>query len=174
MARPHPAWERILGLSGWKVIARRAAENAHTPFLCCQDGFLTTHTLETVRLPEPELMREFVGEPEDRLPCLMDPYRPVMSGVVQNQDAYMKGKVAQRFFTDRVAGFVREAMDAWHEATGRRLEPVIAHRMEDAEVAVVAMGSMAETAMATVDWLRANTDLRVGAVQVVINPIAIR
>ena len=149
------------------LIARRASENSHTPFLTCQDGFLTTHTLESVDLPEPEFMKEFVGPPDERMPCLMDPYRPVMSGVVQNQDSYMKGKVAQRFFTERVGHFVREAMATYTQATGRRIEPVISHRMEDAEVAIVALGSMAETAMATVDWIRANTDMRVGVVQIV-------
>ena len=149
------------------VIARRAAENSHTPFFSCQDGFLTTHTMESVQLPEPAFMKEFVGSPADRIPCLMDPHRPLMSGVVQNQDAYMKGKVAQRNFTDRVAGTVREAMATYAQATGRCIEPVLSHRMEDAEVAIVAMGSMAETAMATADWLRSNSDLRVGVVQIV-------
>jgi pyruvate-ferredoxin/flavodoxin oxidoreductase len=149
------------------LIARRAAENSHTPFLCCQDGFLTTHTLETVRLPEPPFMREFLGDPKERVPCLMDPHQPVMSGVVQNQDSYMKGKVAQRFFTDRVLGFVREAMKTYGAATGRRLNPVHGYRMEDAEVAILTIGSMAETLRATVDWARQNTDLRVGVVQLV-------
>ena len=147
------------------LISRRAAENAHTPFLCCQDGFLTTHTIETVRLPEPAFIKEFLGDPRERVPCLMDPYHPVMSGVVQNQDSYMKGKVAQRFFTDRVLGFVREAMKTHGAATGRRLNPVKSYRMEDAEVAILTIGSMAETLRATVDWARQNTDLRVGAVQ---------
>jgi len=149
------------------LIARRAAENSHTPFLCCQDGFLTTHTLETVQLPEPELMKAFVGHPDERLANLMDPYRPVMSGVVQNQDAYMKGKVAQRSFTDRVGDAVSESMATYARATGRAIAPVVTHRMEDAEVAIVALGSMAETAMATVDWLRASSQLKVGVVQVV-------
>lgn len=149
------------------LIARRAAENSHTPFFCCQDGFLTTHTLETVHLPDLPLIKEYVGKPEDRVPCPMDPDRPLMSGVVQNQDAYMKGKVAQRFFTDRVASWVHEAMTTYGEATGRRIAPVLGHRMQDAEVAIVAMGSMAETAMATVDWLRANSELRVGVLQIV-------
>jgi pyruvate-ferredoxin/flavodoxin oxidoreductase len=147
------------------LIARRAAENSHTPFLCCQDGFLTTHTLETVRLPEPAFMKEFLGDPRERVPCLMDPHHPVMSGVVQNQDSYMKGKVAQRFFTDRVFGFVREAMKTHGAATGRRLSPVRSYRMEGAEVAILTIGSMSETLRATVDWATQNTDLRVGAVQ---------
>ena len=110
-------------------------------------------------------MKEFLGDPNQRVPCLMDPYHPVMSGVVQNQDSYMKGKVAQRFFTDRVLGFVREAMKTYGAATGRRLSPVKSYRMEDAEVQeILTIGSMAETLRATVDWTTQNTDLRVGAV----------
>src|SRR5882672_5745198 len=71
------------------LIARRAAEDSHTPFFSAQDGFLTTHTVEKVRLPELEFMKEFIGKPEDHLVNLMDPANPMMSGVVQNQDSYM-------------------------------------------------------------------------------------
>ena len=67
-----------------------------------QDGFLTTHTVENVRLPEPEFMKEFVGHPSEQVRNLMDPQIPLMSGVVQNQDSYMKGKIAQRWYYDRV------------------------------------------------------------------------
>src|SRR5579871_3733105 len=49
------------------LISRRAAEASKTPFLNVQDGFLTTHTVESVRLPEPDFMKEFVGKPEDKL-----------------------------------------------------------------------------------------------------------
>lgn len=137
------------------LIARRAAEASHTPFFAVQDGFLTTHTLENVSLPEPELMQEFLGSPAERLLSLFDPARPMQSGVVQNQDAYMKGKIAQRLFYDHVAEAVEQAMAAFFAATGRRYDPVEHYRMDDAELAVVALGSMAETAMATVDHLRA-------------------
>ena len=84
------------------LIARRTAEDTETPFLNVQDGFLTTHTIENVRLPEPELMKLFVGHPSQRIRNLMDPQIPLMSGVVQNQDSYMKGKIAQRRYYDRV------------------------------------------------------------------------
>ena len=49
-------------------------------------------------------MKQFVGDPngEHRLRNLMDPAQPIMSGVVQNQDSYMKGKIAQRYFYDRI------------------------------------------------------------------------
>ena len=47
------------------AIARRVAEDAETPFFVAQDGFLTTHTIENVQLPEDELLRRFVGDPRD-------------------------------------------------------------------------------------------------------------
>src|SRR5260370_20819459 len=101
------------------LIARRVAEDSETPFFNIQDGFLTTHTLETVRLPEPELMSEFIGSPGERLRSLFDTKAPLLSGPVQNQDSYMKGKVAQRFFHDRVKPALSEAVQRFAEFTGR-------------------------------------------------------
>ncbi|MGH9602347.1 MAG: 2-oxoacid:acceptor oxidoreductase family protein [Terriglobales bacterium] len=145
------------------LISRRVAEEAETPFFCVQDGFLTTHTLETLHLPEPELMRDFIGRPQDRLRKLFDPQQPLLSGPVQNQDSYMKGKVAQRHFYDRVAPALAEAMKEYGELTGRRYPAVRSYRMEDAQFALVGLGSMMETAETAVDWLRTR-HMRVGAV----------
>src|SRR4030095_11629117 len=55
------------------LIARRTAEATQTPFFHRQDGFLTTHTVETVRLTEREFMKEFIGDPKEKLANLMDP-----------------------------------------------------------------------------------------------------
>src|SRR6266478_5040548 len=107
------------------VIARRTAETSQTPFFNVQDGFLTTHTVEKVRLPELEFMKEFIGKPEDKLVNLMDPANPMMSGVVQNQDSYMKGKIAQRWYYDQVEPALREAFDEFYRKTGRRYDVVM-------------------------------------------------
>jgi pyruvate-ferredoxin/flavodoxin oxidoreductase len=147
------------------LIARRAAEESETPFMNVQDGFLTTHTLETILLPEPELMKQFIGAPAARMRKLFDPQNPLMSGVVQNQDSYMKGKVAQRYFYDRVAPALRDAMREFGELTGRPYGFVRAYRMEDAEYAFVGMGSLMETAEATVDYLR-KQGMRIGSIHV--------
>jgi pyruvate-ferredoxin/flavodoxin oxidoreductase len=56
------------------------------------------------------MMNEFVGKPQDKLVNMMDPYHPVMSGVVQNQDSYMKGKIAQRIYTDEIEQSLLDAM----------------------------------------------------------------
>src|SRR5262249_57107692 len=100
------------------LIARRAAEASHTPFMNVQDGFLTTHTVETVRLIEPELMKEFVGDPKEKLFNLMDPANPIMSGVVQNQDSYMKGKIAQRWYYNQVGPALDGAFEEFYRKTG--------------------------------------------------------
>ena len=136
------------------AIARRAAEESETPILVCQDGFLTTHTLENARLPEDELLKSFVGDPRKRLRDLFDPAEALMSGVVQNQDSYMKGRIAQRDFIRSQAPALVRAFEEWEKLTGRHYAPVQAYRCDDAEEVLVAMGSMAETAITVVDHLR--------------------
>lgn len=148
------------------LICRRVAEESETPFLNVQDGFLTTHTIENVRLPELEFMKQFIGDPNERLRCLFDPRHPLMSGVVQNQDSYMKGKIAQRGFYDRIPGIIQATLDEFHRQTGRRYQMVDGYRMEDAEYALVGMGGMMETAQAAVDYIRDEMGLKVGVVHV--------
>src|SRR6186713_1472672 len=126
------------------VIARRVAEGTDTPFMVAQDGFLTTHTLENVRLPEDELLRTFVGDPHDRIRDLFDPSEALMTGVVQNQDSYMKGRIGQRAYTDRVPGELAAAMSEWTELTGRPLGAIEAYRCTDASEVLVAMGTIAD------------------------------
>jgi pyruvate-ferredoxin/flavodoxin oxidoreductase len=137
------------------LISRRAAEASQTPFFNVQDGFLTTHTVETVRLLEPEFMKEYVGDPKEKLVNLMDPANPMMSGVVQNQDSYMKGKIAQRWYYDRVEGILEECFELFAQKTGRRYGFVEPYRCDDADYILVGLGCYMETAKAAVDYLRA-------------------
>src|SRR6202011_419780 len=83
----HTGHDDVFGVSdcGWGVlyarnaqeagdfalITRRVAELTETPFLNVQDGFLTTHTIENVRLIEPEMMKTFVGHPSAHIRNLM-------------------------------------------------------------------------------------------------------
>ena len=148
------------------LICRRAAEETETPFLNVQDGFLTTHTIENVKLPEPELMRQFVGHPTERMHRLFDPRTPLMSGVVQNQDSYMKGKIAQRRWYDRVLPTLKAVMDDYSRLTGRKYDVVMPYRLEDADYAIIGSGCMIETAEATIDYIRENLGVKVGLLHV--------
>ncbi len=148
------------------LIARRAAEASCTPFFNVQDGFLTTHTVEKVRLPELEFMKNYLGPPTEKILNLMDTDNPVMSGVVQNQDAYMKGKIAQRWYYDRVEPILAEAFEEFYRQTGRRYDFVEPYRCEDAEYILVGMGCYMETVQATVDYLREQRGVAAGCLNV--------
>src|SRR5205085_2538280 len=82
--------------------------------------------------------------------ALFDPRVPLMSGVVQNQDSYMKGKIAQRKWYDRVLPTLKAVMDEYSRLTGRKYDVVMPYRLEDAEYAIVGSGCMIETAEAAV------------------------
>ncbi len=148
------------------LISRRVAEETFTPFMNVQDGFLTTHTVEDVLLLEPELMKEFVGAPTGKIPNLFDPLNPLMTGVVQNQDSYMKGIVAQRYYYSQVPAAVERAFADFYEYTGRKYEVIEQYGMEDAEYAIVGIGCYIETARATIDYLRETYGVKVGVVHV--------
>ena len=105
------------------AIARRVAEDGETPWFVAQDGFLTTHTIENVQLPEDELLKRFVGDPRVTVRDLFDPKDALMSGVVQNQDSYMKGRIAQRAWYDRLVAITERAMAEWDRPDRPPLRP---------------------------------------------------
>ncbi len=154
------------GAADLALISRRTAEETKTPFFNVQDGFLTTHTVENLRLPEKELMKTYIKPPAEALTNFFDPYNPVMTGVVQNQDSYMKGKIAQRYYYDGVMPALKRAMVDFYELTGRKYEVVESYRMDDADYAIVGMGTLIETAEASIDWIRENLGIKVGAVHI--------
>jgi pyruvate-ferredoxin/flavodoxin oxidoreductase len=168
------------------VIAHRIAELALNPGIVAQDGFLTTHLIESVKLPERELIAEYLGRPEDlidtptaaqrmiygatrrRVPELWDVDNPVMAGVVQNQDSYMQSVAAQRpYFFDHIAAFADQAFAEYATLTGRHYARIMEHRTEDADYLILAQGSSVPTAEAVADHLRSRRRLKVGVIDLV-------
>jgi pyruvate-ferredoxin/flavodoxin oxidoreductase len=163
------------------LIAHRIAELALNPGICAQDGFLTSHIIETVRIPEEELIRQYLGDPADiidsptpaqrlvfgekrrRIPEMFDYDYPAMLGVVQNQDSYAQGVASQRpFYFDHVADLTDRAMDEYADLTGRQYARVAGYRLDDAEYVLVGQGSVVPNMEAVADFLRAERGLKVG------------
>jgi len=163
------------------IIAHKIAELSLTPGIVAQDGFLTTHLIESLMVPERELIAEYLGRPDDiidtptpaqklmygpkrrRIPELWDVDNPVMSGTVQNQDAYMQSVAGQRpFFFDHVKDIAEQCMAEFSELTGREYKRVLTYRMEDAEYVIVTMGSSVPSAEVVSDYLRESRGLKVG------------
>lgn len=165
------------------IIAHRIAELSLTPGAVGQDGFLTTHLIESLMLPERELIEEYLGRPDDiidcptpaqrlmfgpkrrRIPELWDVDNPVMAGTVQNQDSYMQSVAGQRpFFFDHVAELADQAMEEFYRLTGRRYRRVSGYRLEDADYVLMGQGSVVPNCEAVADYLRETRGLKVGVV----------
>ncbi len=91
-----------------------------------------------------------------------------MSGVVQNQDAYMQSVAAQRpYFFDHVQELTERAFDEFHKLTGRRYSRVMNYRCDDADYLIVGQGSLIPTAEAVADYMRKERGIKVGVVNLV-------
>jgi len=165
------------------IIAHRLAELSLTPGIVAQDGFLTTHLIESLMIPERELIAEYLGSPDDiidtptpaqkiiygdkrrRIPELWTVDDPVLAGAVQNQDSYMQSVAAQRpYFFDHVLPLAEQALDEFHALTGRRYERVMTYRCDDAEYLILGQGSLIPTAEAVADYMRKKRGIKVGVV----------
>ncbi|MFQ5411534.1 MAG: 2-oxoacid:acceptor oxidoreductase family protein, partial [Phycisphaerae bacterium] len=167
------------------LILRRVTELSLTPGINAQDGFLTSHLERTFYMHEAELIREFLGAPDDiidcptesqrqlfgptrrRVPAMIDLANPILLGPVQNQEHYMNGVVARRNnFADPIIHFLDESYKLFGELTGRRYGLISCYRTDDAEVVFVSLGSAAENIEAGVDYLRDTRGARVGSIHV--------
>jgi pyruvate-ferredoxin/flavodoxin oxidoreductase len=167
------------------LIGRKLAELSLTPAVVAQDGFLTTHLIEPLQVPERELIAEFLGRPDDiidcptpaqrlvygatrrRVPELWSVDNPILAGPVENQDSYMQSVVAQRpYFFEHIAGIADQVMEEYYQLTGRRYRRVSGYRMDDAEYVILGQGSMIVQAEAIADYLRETRKIKVGVVNV--------
>lgn len=167
------------------LILRRVTELSLTPGINAQDGFLTSHLERTFFMHEAELIREFLGAPDDiidcptpaqqklfgpkrrRVPQMIDLTNPTLLGPVQNQEHYMNGVVARRNnFADTISSFLDESYELFGQLTGRHYGMISCYKTEDAETVFVSLGSAAENIEAAVDYLRTTRDAKVGSVHI--------
>src|SRR5690348_4151897 len=172
------------------LILRRTTELTLTPGMNIMDGFLTTHLERTFYKHESELIREYLGAPDDiiecpteaqrtlfgqtrrRVPKMLDLTNPVLLGPVQNQEHYMQGVVARRDnFTEPILKLLEEAYENFGELTGRRYGLISEYKTDDTDTVFVSLGSAAENIEAAVDYLRQTRGVKVGSIHLnVIRP----
>jgi pyruvate-ferredoxin/flavodoxin oxidoreductase len=169
------------------IISHKIAELSLNPGIVGQDGFLTTHLIESLRLPERELIAEYLGKPSDiidtptpgqelifgkkrrRIPELWNVDNPVMAGVVQNQDSYMQSVAAQRpFFFDHIEELALKAMEEFYQLTGRRYGLIETYNIEDADYVFFGQGSVIPNAEVVSDYLRKTRGIKVGVLNLTV------
>ena len=124
------------------------------PVMICQDGFITSHALENIVLLDTDSVKAFVGEyrPEH---FLLKAENPLAIGPYDLGCHYMEHKVQQAEAMKGAKKRILEVAAQFAALTGREYGLFEAYRMEDAEIALVLIGSSAGTAKVTVDALRA-------------------
>jgi pyruvate-ferredoxin/flavodoxin oxidoreductase len=171
------------GAADLNLIGRKIAELSLTPAAVAQDGFLTTHLIEPLQVPERALIDEFLGRPDDdiecptpaqkllfgetrrRVPAIWDVDQPMLSGSVQNQDAFMQTVAAQRpYFFQHIPEITDQVMQEYYELTGRRYQRIGAYKVEQADYLIVGMGSMVVQAHGVADYLEKSRKLKVGVI----------
>jgi pyruvate-ferredoxin/flavodoxin oxidoreductase len=137
------------------AVAHAATLESRIPFLHFFDGFRTSHELAKIE----ELNRDDLNALiDERLVTAhreraLSPDRPIVRGTAQNPDAFFQAREAANGFYLSCPRIVQKAMDRFAEITGRRYNLFDYTGHPEAERVIVMMGSGAETAEETVDWL---------------------
>jgi len=152
-------WISIFGENGQEMIdlaiqAFKIAEHKDVllPVNFNMDGFQLTHMVEPFEMPEQSEVDKFL--PEYVPYATLHPDRPVTMGALGMPEIFneaMQGKDAAMVNSKKV---ILEVWKEWERMFGRKYEPVASYRTEDAEVLLLTMGSMGETAEVAVDELR--------------------
>ena len=137
------------------LMAHRIAEHKDVllPLMVCQDGFITSHSIENIELLEDDKVKEFVGEykPEH---YLLNEKEPIAVGPLDLQSYLFEHKAQQAEAMKNAKQVILEVSKEFEKLTGRSYGLFEAYQLEDAEVAIVCMNSTAGTTKYVVDNLR--------------------
>jgi len=155
--------------SGWVQIDAFNAQEAYDLTLCAfkigedmrvrlpvmmhQDGFLTSHTAQNVHPLSDDEAYKFVGDykPYEEM---LDFTKPVTYGAQTEEDWHYEHKARQHKALMESKDVIDEVFAEFKKLTGREYKRVESYMMDDAEVAIVALGTTVETARVAADQLR--------------------
>ena len=137
------------------LMAFRIGENRDVmlPVMVTLDGFIISHTTEVLEIVDPTAVKSFVGEYEPIF-SLLRPGEPITLGALDLQDYLFEHKRQQVEAMDNAYGVIEAVAEEYHALSGRKYEFFESYRMDDAEAAVITLGSSAGTTKVVVDKLR--------------------
>ena len=148
------------------LMAHRIAEHkdVQLPLMVCQDGFITSHSIENIELLEDDKAKAFVGKykPEH---YLLNDKEPIAVGPLDVQTYLFEHKVQQAQAMKNAKKVIAEVSKEFEELTGRKYKFFEEYKMEDAELVIVCMNSTAGTTKAAIDDLR-NKGVKAGLLKV--------
>ncbi|MBD3791906.1 MAG: 2-oxoacid:ferredoxin oxidoreductase subunit alpha [Campylobacterales bacterium] len=149
------------------LCAFRIGENhaVRLPVMVHQDGFITSHTAQNVYPLSDEVAYNFVGDfkPVDDM---LDFSKPVTYGAQTEEDWHFEHKARQHKALMDSRPIIDEVFADFEKVSGRKYNRVESYDMEDAEVAIVALGTTVETARVAAKELRAEEGIKAGVVAI--------
>ena len=137
------------------LMANRIAEHkdVQLPVMICQDGFITSHSIENIMLEDDDAVKKFVGKynPEH---YLLNKKEPIAVGPLDLQAYLFEHKFQQAEAIRNAKQVILDVSKDFEKMTGRHYSLFEEYKLEDAEVAIVCMNSTAGTTKFVVDSLR--------------------
>ena len=149
------------------IQAIRIAEHmdVRTPAMQMYDGYVISGAIGPLQMLTDEQVRQFIG-PYRAINPMLDTRHPVTVGPFDGLHGwYFEHKVAQNRAMDRALTVIQDVADEYAELSGREYGLLDPYRLDDAEIAIVVVGSTAGTTRSTVDKLRAR-GVKAGMVRV--------
>lgn len=148
------------------LMAHRIAESKDVllPLMVCQDGFITSHSIENIELLEDEKVKEFVGEyhPEH---YLLNKNEPIAVGPLDLQAYLFEHKAQQAEAMKNAKQVILDVAKEFETLTGRNYGLFEEYKLADSQVAIVCMNSTAGTTKFVVDELR-KKGIKVGLLKI--------
>ncbi len=137
------------------LMAHRIAENENVqlPLMVCQDGFITSHSIENIQLEEDEEVKKFVGTYKPKHYLLNDK-EPIAVGPLDLQGFLFEHKAQQAEAMKNAKDVILKVSEDFEKWTGRHYGLFEEYMLEDAEIAIVCINSTAGTTKFVIDNLR--------------------
>jgi pyruvate ferredoxin oxidoreductase alpha subunit len=143
------------------------------PVMVCFDGFTISHTMENLFVLPDDAVKTFVGK--RKFPTItghlgetelrLDPACPITMGAMDLQDYYFEHKAQQQKAMEAALKVIPAVEKELSELTDRKYGLVQPYLMDDAEVAILGLGSAMGTTRYVVDQLRAE-GIKAGLIKV--------
>ncbi|MBU7015381.1 MAG: pyruvate ferredoxin oxidoreductase [Theionarchaea archaeon] len=138
-------------------------ENVRLPVMTNMDGFTLSHATERMETLEDQQVQKFISEFKAIYP-LLDVDNPVTYGPLDLYDYYFEHKRQQVEAMELAYDVIKKVGQEYGKMTGRSFDMLHPFEMEDAEVAVVVLGSTSGTARVAVRAMR-QKGIKVGLVK---------
>jgi pyruvate ferredoxin oxidoreductase alpha subunit len=160
IAQRDTGWLQIYAEDGQEALdsiltAYKISENPKVllPSMICLDGFILTHTVEPVDVPSFEEVDKFLPKYVAKH-AFLDPEKPMSLGTFTDPNYYMEARYQVEEAMENSIEVMEEVNKEFEEVFGRKYGFVEEYKCEDAEIIILAMGSVCSTLRECIDGLR--------------------